>query len=372
MTTTAITGTLILPDNLAAAFVRLTFERRQPGVAPWDGQAVAAVAAEVVTGEDGAIALYLVPGSYIATAHLPAGPMRFGFTVRDQASMDFNDGLVPADVPVPHPTLVAAEAARDGAQAAQAAAVAAQAGAEDARDDAVAARDVALGTMPNTLLALVGGVVEPYAARASGGTQSHVQVGPLWYRLHTFTAGGTLTVTRAGSLEYLVVGGGGGGAGATGSPGGGGGGGGVRAGATLVSPGAIAVTVGAGGAGGVSSAMASAQGTSGGASALGSIASVVGGGGGGRVNSAAGSGGSGGGGGSASSDATTPAGGAGTAGEGNAGGTGFGAATGALRAGGGGGGATAAGGNAASALGGNGGAGGCLVPSRPAPPLWGG
>jgi hypothetical protein len=122
MTTVAITGTVILPDNIPAAFVRLTFVRRQPGVAPWDGQAVANAAVEVTTGAAGAVSFELVPGSYVATAHLPAGPLRFGFTARDQDSMDFIDGLVPVDVPVPHPTLQLAELARLGAEQAEAAA----------------------------------------------------------------------------------------------------------------------------------------------------------------------------------------------------------------------------------------------------------
>jgi len=124
MTTVAITGSVILPDGIVAAFVHMTFVRRQPGLAPWDGLAVADAAVKVRTGAGGAVAVALVPGSYTATAHLPDGPRQFDFTARDQVSMDFADGLVPVDVPVPHPTLVAAELARDEAEQAAAEAAA--------------------------------------------------------------------------------------------------------------------------------------------------------------------------------------------------------------------------------------------------------
>jgi hypothetical protein len=46
-------------------------------------------------------------------------------------------------------------------------------------------------------------------AIAEGGVISTQTVGDASYRVHTFTSGSnTLTVTKAGKLEYLVVGGG--------------------------------------------------------------------------------------------------------------------------------------------------------------------
>lgn len=73
------------------------------------------------------------------------------------------------------------------------------------------------------------------------------------YRYHVFTSSGTLTVTKAGSLEVLAVGGGAGGGGGhanRGAGAGGGGGGKPVSQTTLVELGAIPVTVGLGGGGG--------------------------------------------------------------------------------------------------------------------------
>ncbi|MCX5814925.1 MAG: hypothetical protein NTX75_01605, partial [Proteobacteria bacterium] len=81
---------------------------------------------------------------------------------------------------------------------------------------------------------------------ATGGTVTYSGN----YKMHTFTGSGTLTVTRGGDAEYLVVGGGGRGMGGGGSGSGytygGGGGGGVMQGSLSISIGNISVTVGAG------------------------------------------------------------------------------------------------------------------------------
>jgi hypothetical protein len=54
--------------------------------------------------------------------------------------------------------------------------------------------------------------------RATGGTVYDVDVDGTTYRVHVFTTTGssTFTVTRAGTVEYLIVAGGGGGAGGIG------------------------------------------------------------------------------------------------------------------------------------------------------------
>ena len=75
------------------------------------------------------------------------------------------------------------------------------------------------------------------------------------YRIHTFTASGTFSVTTGGNIEVLLVAGGGGGSGSgssgSGPRGGGGGGGLIYNSAFPITGGAvIPVTVGAGGAGG--------------------------------------------------------------------------------------------------------------------------
>lgn len=66
------------------------------------------------------------------------------------------------------------------------------------------------------------------------------------YKVHTFTTSGSLSVSSAGSMQYLAVAGGASGGGYFG---GGGGGGGVQASTTGVSVGSYTVTIGAGGAG---------------------------------------------------------------------------------------------------------------------------
>lgn len=76
---------------------------------------------------------------------------------------------------------------------------------------------------------------------ATGGTVTNITQDGKSYRVHTFTSSGTLTVTRSGEIEYLIVAGGGGG-----SDVGGGGGGGVLQGRLIVSPQAYTITVGAG------------------------------------------------------------------------------------------------------------------------------
>ena len=154
----------------------------------------------------------------------------------------------------------------------------------------------------------------------------------------TRVGSGSLTFTRGGAVEYLVVGGGGGGHG-TGNVGGGGGGGGVLTGTASVAAAASTIAVGGGGAGGTTAA-------NGGNSFFGS-AEAIGGGYGGPATAAGGSGGSGGGGGHFGG-----AGGSGTSGQGNDGGDGI---TTSNQGAGGGGGASLAGGNASGLYGGNGG-----------------
>ncbi|KND48104.1 MAG: hypothetical protein AB201_00700 [Parcubacteria bacterium C7867-006] len=89
------------------------------------------------------------------------------------------------------------------------------------------------------------------------------------YKIHTFTASGTFTVTCPGTVEYLIVGGGAGGAAGT-SGGGGGGGGQVKSGSIAVSVTSYTVTLGNGGGGGGN------YGSAGGASSFNSISSAGG------------------------------------------------------------------------------------------------
>lgn len=200
------------------------------------------------------------------------------------------------------------------------------------------------------------------SATCSGGCTT-TQVGS--YRVHTFTANGTLQTTIGGNMEYLVIGGGGGGGTSENYPGngdggGGGGAGGYRTGTLSVSAQDYAITVGAGGAGATAT---SASGLKGGDSIFSTITSA-GGGSGARQEGGGGSGGSGGGAGGTCYWQTL-GGGSGTADQGNNGGTtldpgppnGDGAYCNDHRSGSGGGGAGAVGGSTSSARGGNGGAG---------------
>jgi len=150
----------------------------------------------------------------------------------------------------------------------------------------------------------VGNVVLPPVV--TGGTITTVG----GYKIHTFTSSGTLTFSRGGAVDYLVVAGGGSGGGA-----GGGGAGGMFVGTIIASIGATTITIGAGASGPTTNL----QGNDGSASSFGTIQTTTGGGGGGMY--LAGSpapgraGGSGGGGGYRAG-----AGGSGTSGQGNAGG----------------------------------------------------
>lgn len=78
---------------------------------------------------------------------------------------------------------------------------------------------------------------------ATGGTVTDITVGGVAYKLHTFTAGGSFTVTAGGDVDYYMVGGGyGPGADSTG-----GGAGGTNTGTVAVSATTYTVTVGGGG-----------------------------------------------------------------------------------------------------------------------------
>ena len=178
------------------------------------------------------------------------------------------------------------------------------------------------------------------AVVAAGGTMSY----PAGYRVHTFTTGGTFTVTTGGNVEILVVAGGGGGAGDYG--GGGGAGGLIYYASYSVTPQAYTVTVGAGGGGSTGSSI---RGNNGFNSVFNSLTAVGGGGGGAEGNSAGKDGGSGGGS-SYSAGAGSPTPGQGSAGGSNLNATPYYAAAG-------GGGAGAAGAAGSGATGGAGGAG---------------
>lgn len=82
-------------------------------------------------------------------------------------------------------------------------------------------------------------------ASASGSTYTSTIVeNGITYRVHTFYGTGSLTVSRPGEVEYLLVGGGGGGGAWVG---GGGGAGGFLQGRTVLTPGNYPITVGSGG-----------------------------------------------------------------------------------------------------------------------------
>jgi hypothetical protein len=147
---------------------------------------------------------------------------------------------------------------------------------------------------------------------ASGGTESSFSSGGITYKVHTFTSGGTFTVTVGGFVDYLVVAGGGGAGGQY--QGGGGGAGGLLSGSSAVTAAAYTITVGSGGSGRVD--LSNAQ-QNGGNSSIAGIATAIGGGyGSDEYNKVANSGGSGGG----ACHYEQPNGGAGTAGQGYRGG----------------------------------------------------
>jgi hypothetical protein len=180
-------------------------------------------------------------------------------------------------------------------------------------------------TTTNDVEIYTGGVAAWISAanrgtRATGGTVYDTIIEGTTYRVHVFTTTGnsTFTVTRAGTVEYLIVAGGGGGGGHNAGffEGGGGGAGGLLTGTVSVTPQAYTVTVGDGGAGGIASG---SQGQN--SSAFGLTA--IGGGFGGGGSSFGGAGGSGGGSGwtNTTNRDSGIGGGAGTAGQGNNGGS---------------------------------------------------
>jgi hypothetical protein len=174
-------------------------------------------------------------------------------------------------------------------------------------------------------------------SNAASGTYTD---GGVSYKFLTFNASGTLTVTKAGFADVLVIGGGGGGGSTSAIFGGGGGGAGgyLDYGNAFLPAGTLTVVVGAGGAGRINM-----DGITGTTSRLDSLYGVGGGLGIRGINFAGGVGGSGGGG------AGSGAGGTSTSGQGSDGGAGN------TDAGGGGGGASAAGANATNGGGGAGG-----------------
>lgn len=80
---------------------------------------------------------------------------------------------------------------------------------------------------------------------ATGGTVTNITQNGVTYRVHTFLSSDTFTVTRSGTVEYLIIGGGGAGGG---NLSGGGGAGGVLTGSYLVEADAYPIIVGDGGA----------------------------------------------------------------------------------------------------------------------------
>lgn len=163
--------------------------------------------------------------------------------------------------------------------------------------------------------AAFGGTFTPITA--TGGTVTDVGD----FRIHTFTSGGTFTVTAVGSnpdAEYLIVAGGGGGGTSNSGAASGGGAGGMQVGTATVTATSYTITVGAGGNGAVfGTPITNAQKGSN-SSAFGVTAE--GGGRGTQGTDTGKSGGSGSGAARESSSAGTTAGGAGNAGEGNDGG----------------------------------------------------
>ena len=159
-------------------------------------------------------------------------------------------------------------------------------------------------------------IVEPLAA--TGGTETVITQGGRFYRVHTFLAGGTLTVTSGGTAEILLVGGGGSG-GSSGPFGGGGGGGagGLLIGSESLTADSYSIVVGAGGAFISGNHIPGNEGQN--SSAFG-LTAIGGGRGGSGNNGGPTSGGSGGGQGTVSNAAVDPGNVSGTAGQGNDGG----------------------------------------------------
>ena len=124
----------------------------------------------------------------------------------------------------------------------------------DAQRPAGAAAQFRYNTTSNKLETYTAGTniwqpSEAKGVRATGGTVYDTNVDGTTYRVHVFTATGntTFTVSRGGTVEYLLVAGGGGGSGNFYDDGGGGGGGGLVTGSTSVTAQAYTITVGAGG-----------------------------------------------------------------------------------------------------------------------------
>jgi hypothetical protein len=169
------------------------------------------------------------------------------------------------------------------------------------------------------LLALEAAPPGHTPAIASGGTESTYVgngtngVSGQNYKVHKFTADGTLTVSRAGEADIFIVGGGGGGGAKTGLTGGGGGAGGVIQQSLVLTATAFTVKVGSGGAAG--------PGTSGNPSSFNALLALGGGHGGTTGEPTGYPGGSGGG-----ASCRSGSGGNGTFGQGNAGGSSSGAA----------------------------------------------
>jgi hypothetical protein len=159
---------------------------------------------------------------------------------------------------------------------------------------------------------------------ATGGTAYDIDIEGTTYRVHVFTIVGNsiFTVSRGGSVEYLVVAGGGGGTGNFFDDGGGGGAGGLLTGIATVASQSYTITVGNG------AAASDGQGVNGGNSVALGLTALGGGSGAGHRSSGAAGGSGGGAGGSFVGDNSVNAGGAATqpgsanGGFGNAGGNG--------------------------------------------------
>ena len=106
----------------------------------------------------------------------------------------------------------------------------------------------------------------PASCTASGGAESSIDVEGGSWKVHAFTASGSLQVDCTDDMlpvEYLVVGGGAGAPLDVGFYSAGGGGGGVTAGATMLAPGDLSVVVGRGGGEGLDGEASSTFGASG-------------------------------------------------------------------------------------------------------------